>query len=42
MEKWTFDVKGMHCASCAANVEKAVKKLEGASEVYVNFAATCF
>lgn len=39
MEKWTFDVKGMHCASCAANVEKAVKKLEGASEVYVNFAA---
>ena len=39
MEKWTFDVKGMHCASCAANIEKAVKKLDGASDVYVNFAA---
>ena len=39
MSKLSFDVTGMHCASCAAAVERAVKKLPGASDVYVNFAA---
>lgn len=39
MSKLSFEVTGMHCASCAAAVERAVKKLPGASDVYVNFAA---
>ncbi|UKI33860.1 MAG: heavy metal translocating P-type ATPase [Lentisphaeria bacterium] len=39
MAKLTFAVKGMHCAGCAASVERAVRKLPGAAEVYVNFAA---
>ena len=34
----SFRISGMHCASCAASVEKAVKQLAGASEVYVNLA----
>ena len=28
----------MHCASCAASVERAVKKMDGVSNVYVNIA----
>ena len=39
MGKLSFAVKGMHCAGCAASVERAVRKLPGASDVYVNFAA---
>ena len=39
MGKLAFAVKGMRCAGCAASVERAVRKLPGASEVYVNFAA---
>ena len=31
-----FNVVGMTCASCSANVEKAVKKLNGIEEVNVN------
>lgn len=38
-EKRTFLVTGMHCAGCAAAVEKAVKRLPGAEDVYVNFAS---
>ena len=34
----TFSVSGMHCAGCAAAVERAVKKLP-VKEVYVNFAS---
>src|SRR3989338_7315016 len=33
-----FEVRGMHCASCAANIEKKLKKLEGVQSVNVNFA----
>ncbi|NLZ60438.1 MAG: heavy-metal-associated domain-containing protein, partial [Lentisphaerae bacterium] len=33
-----FKITGMHCAGCAASVERAVKGLEGSAEVYVNFA----
>lgn len=40
MEKLSFELAGMHCAACAAAIERAVKKLPGASEVYVNFAAS--
>ena len=40
MEKRIFTIQGMHCAACAAAVERAVKKLPGAGETYVNFAAS--
>ncbi len=33
-----FEVRGMHCASCAANIEKKLKTLEGVESVNVNFA----
>ena len=36
--KKTFDVKGMHCASCVYRVEKALKKVSGVSEAVVNLA----
>ena len=39
MEKITLIVKGMHCASCAANIEKAIKKIDGVISVGVNFAS---
>ncbi len=38
MSRLTFDITGMHCAGCAAAVERAVGKLAGAADVYVNFA----
>lgn len=34
-----FSLSGMHCASCAAIIERSVKKLVGIKEVNVNFAA---
>ena len=34
--KQKFIVEGMTCASCQSNVEKAIKKLNGVSEVNVN------
>ena len=37
MEK-TFDVKGMHCASCAANIKKQISKLDGVESCDVNYA----
>lgn len=36
--KKTFPVLNMHCAGCAANVEKTVKKLPGVTDASVNFA----
>ncbi|MFH1247439.1 MAG: heavy metal translocating P-type ATPase, partial [Candidatus Micrarchaeota archaeon] len=33
-----FEVRGMHCASCAANIEKKLRKLEGVQSASVNFA----
>ncbi|MBI4268325.1 copper-translocating P-type ATPase [Candidatus Uhrbacteria bacterium] len=35
----SFAIHGMHCASCAAIIERRVKKLPGISEIHVNFAA---
>jgi len=35
----TIGITGMHCASCAASIEKALLKLGGVSEASVNFAA---
>jgi Cu+-exporting ATPase len=37
-EKATLDISGMHCASCALNIENSLKKVEGVSKVAVNFA----
>ncbi|MBD3388346.1 MAG: heavy metal translocating P-type ATPase [Candidatus Altiarchaeales archaeon] len=39
MMKKSFKVKGMHCAGCAANIEKALKKLDGISSANVNYAS---
>jgi Cu+-exporting ATPase len=33
----TFNVQGMHCASCAATIEKTLKKSEGVSSAEVNY-----
>ena len=32
----TLKITGMHCGGCSANVEKALKNLEGVSKVTVN------
>ena len=34
----TLPITGMTCVNCAANLERAVKKIPGVSEVNVNFA----
>ncbi|MFH0832349.1 MAG: heavy metal translocating P-type ATPase [Candidatus Aenigmatarchaeota archaeon] len=36
--KKIFSVSGMHCASCAQRIEKALKKLDGVIDANVNFA----
>lgn len=36
MKKEKFDVTGMTCSACSSRVDKAVRKLEGVSEVSVN------
>jgi len=36
--KINIDISGMHCASCAANIEKRLKKREGVLEANVNLA----
>jgi hypothetical protein len=35
----TFDIFGMHCASCAGLIERKVRKVPGVKEVNVNFGA---
>ncbi len=37
-ETLTFPVVGMHCASCAKNIERVVKKLPGVTAAQVNYA----
>lgn len=37
-EKKILPISGMHCASCAVNLENALKSTEGVSEANVNFA----
>ena len=37
--KKVYPVMGMHCAACANNVEKIVKKQEGVEDASVNLAA---
>src|SRR3989338_11125401 len=38
-KKHTLKISGMHCASCTAKIEAAVKKVKGVSDVSVNFAS---
>jgi len=38
MNKTSFKITGMHCASCAVNIEEAFKKTEGVNEASVNYA----
>ncbi|MCR4274684.1 MAG: heavy metal translocating P-type ATPase [Candidatus Campbellbacteria bacterium] len=33
----TYNIKGMHCASCAAIIEKTFKKTDGVTSVQVNY-----
>src|SRR3989338_5198035 len=37
MQTQTYNVKGMHCASCASTIEKTLKKVEGVQSVQANF-----
>ncbi|MFA5056070.1 MAG: heavy metal translocating P-type ATPase [Dehalococcoidia bacterium] len=37
-EKTTLDIAGMHCASCAVNLEGSLNKVDGVSKAAVNFA----
>ena len=37
LKKQTFPVLNMHCAGCANNVEKTVRKLVGVADDSVNF-----
>ena len=36
MKKLNLKISGMHCASCAANIEKSVKKIGGVKSVNVS------
>ena len=36
--KKIYKIKGMHCASCARNIERSVKKVRGVTNASVNFA----
>jgi Cu2+-exporting ATPase/Cu+-exporting ATPase len=38
MEKKTFNVKGMHCASCSAVITGRIQKLDGIKKINVNIA----
>ena len=38
-QKKTYAIKGMHCASCVAMVERSLKKQEGVNSASVNYAS---
>jgi copper chaperone CopZ len=35
MKKLKLSIEGMHCASCASNIERSLKKLSGVKDVSV-------
>jgi len=39
MSKQTFNIKGMHCASCASIIEKKVSSMSGIKNIAVNYAS---
>lgn len=36
MKKVKLTIEGMHCASCASNIERSLKKVSGVKEVNVS------
>lgn len=36
MNKYKIKISGMHCASCASNIEKSLKKVSGVKEATVS------
>jgi len=36
MKKYNISIDGMHCASCGANVERSLKKVQGVKNVSVS------
>lgn len=36
MKKAKMEISGMHCASCASNIERSVKKVEGVKDIKVS------
>lgn len=36
MKKYTINIEGMHCAACATNTERSLKKVEGIKDARVN------
>ncbi|OGL73097.1 hypothetical protein A3E39_04355 [Candidatus Uhrbacteria bacterium RIFCSPHIGHO2_12_FULL_60_25] len=38
MQRKTIPIRGMHCASCAVTIERALKKVPGVKEASANFA----
>ncbi len=43
MAKIKLTIEGMHCASCASNIERAVRKVKGVKEVVVSLMTNkCF
>ena len=36
MKKIRLIIQGMHCASCASNIERSLKKVSGVKEASVN------
>lgn len=36
MKKLKIMIEGMHCASCASNIERSLKKVSGVKEANVN------
>ena len=36
MKKIKLKIEGMHCASCASNIEKSLKKVSGVKEATVS------
>lgn len=36
MTKYKINIEGMHCASCASNIERSLKKISGVKEANVS------
>lgn len=35
--KYYFEIKGLDCANCAAELERAIRKIAGVKEANINF-----